>query len=265
MGQKSNINSLRLLTQPNLSNNRIKLNLLEITIVKYLRFLFLIKGIQISKTYIGFTNNKIYIYLKIFYGTQRIVRYKKYKTMKSNPVFFGIQKILKAILKLSKNNILEIKVINVNKKIDTQLIRQTYIMYKKHLNNLFDKKFYMCIDITKITVLFLSNKIETKIFLEHLGKVFSGIHKKNHLRYFKLIETQFEFLIINSIEEFKILGLKLQVSGKLLGKAIASKQLITRGSIPTQTLNKNISFEKTHIYTVYGVFGFKFWTYRNNI
>ena len=39
MGQKSNINSLRLLNQTNLSNNNIKLNFVEITIVKYLRFL----------------------------------------------------------------------------------------------------------------------------------------------------------------------------------------------------------------------------------
>ena len=260
MGQKSNINSLRLLPQTNLSNFNIKLNLLEITITKYVKLLLKTKGIQTSGTYVGFTNNKIYIYIKIFFGTQRMVRYKKNKIVKSGEASFTIRSIFKKILKILKNNIVELKIININKQVSKQFIPQTYLMYKKHLSTLFDKKFYICMDITKITVLFLLNKIENQTFLEYLGKIFNTIHKKNHLRYFKLIEVLFEFLISNSNNEFKILGLKLQVSGRLLGKAIASKQLITKGSMPTQTLNKNITFNKIHVYTVYGVFGFKFWT-----
>lgn len=264
MGQKSNINSLRLLNQTNLSNNNIKLNLLEITVIKYLRFLFKIKGIQLSKTTVGFTNNKVCIYFYVFFSTQRIVRLKKSRQLKYVLTKPSLAKLFKKIFKLLKYSLLEIKILNLNKQIDKALARQVFFIYKKYLNNLFEKKFYMCIDITKITILFLLKKIDNKNFLDQIGKLFSGIHKKNHLRYFKLISSVFNFLLTKSVDKNKILGIKLQVSGKLMGKAIASQQIVSNGSIPTQTLNKNIFFEKLHAYTIYGVFGFKMWIHRNN-
>ena len=261
MGQKSNINSLRLLNQTNLSNNNIKLNFVEITIVKYLRFLLKKKGIYIVKTTSGFINNRIHIFFYVFYNTQKIIRYKKYQQIKCKFFKHNINSLFKKILKIFKKSILEIRIININKKVDKQIARKIFIIYKKYVNTLFEKKFYLCIDITKISVLFLLNKIDNENFLEQIGKVFSGIHKKNHLRYFKLISTLFKFLTNNT----QISGLKLLISGKLLGKAIASQRVITVGCMPTQTLNKNIDFKKIHVYTGYGVFGFKLWTHRNNI
>ena len=127
---------------------------------------------------------------------------------------------------------------------------------------MFDKKFYLCLDITKITVLFLLNKIETKNFLNYIGKSFCSIHKKNHVRYFKLISNIFNFLVFKNTKKDHVFGIKLQIAGKLKGKAIASQQLIACGSMPTQTLNKNIVFEKIHVYTTYGVFGFKLWVHK---
>lgn len=266
MGQKSNTNSLRLLNQTNLSNNNINLNYIEIIIVKYLKILLKTKGIQTTKISLGFLNNKIYIYISIFFSIQRVVRLKKNKQIKYKPEKLNIEVIFTKLSKLLRNSILEIKVINTNKQIDAILVRKAFILCKKYINNIFDKKFYMCIDTAKIIALFTSYKISNDSFLYCIGKIFSTIHKKNHLKYFKLISTIFNFLILNSAKEnSKILGIKLQVSGKLMGKAIASHQVITNGSIPHQTLNKNIFFEKTHIYTIYGVFGFKLWTHTNKI
>jgi len=262
MGQKSNINTLRLLNETTLSNNNIKLNFLEIVVIKYLKFLLKLKGIQISKTTFGLIDNKVFIYIHVFFGTQKIIRYKKYKRISSLKIKLKTIKLLNLIFKFLRTSILEVKIININKQIDKALTRQAFSIYKKYLNNLFDKKFYMCLDMTKITVLYLLNKIDDSIFLDHTGKIFSTIHKKNHLRFFKLLSSVFNFLITN---ENNILGLKLLVSGKLLGKSIASQQQVTLGSMPVQTLNKNINFKKTHVYTVYGVFGFKLWTYRKNI
>jgi hypothetical protein len=265
MGQKSIVNTLRSLNQTSFSNNNIKLNFLEIALIKSLKLLFKLKKIETSKITISNLNNKIQINFSIFYCTQRIVRFKKFKNVYYHETKFQINKLFKKIIKFLKVSILEIKIININKLINKDLIRKMFPIYKKYMNNLFDKKFYMCVDITKITILFLLNKIDNNIFLNSIAKIFSTIHKKNHLRFFKLISTVFNFLVSNHQNNNKILGLKLLVSGKLRGKTIASNQVVIYGSIPIQTLNKDISFEKIHVYTTYGVFGFKLWTHRNII
>eukprot|EP01041_Mallomonas_annulata_P000677 gene677-1298_t len=41
---------------------------------------------------------------------------------------------------------------------------------------------------------------------------------------------------------------------------MASKTIINVGSVPIQTFNRIIDFEKVHTYTVYGAFGLKFWS-----
>jgi hypothetical protein len=263
MGQKSNINSIRpFLNQPNFSNYNLKMNFLEIVFSKNLKFLLKIKGIHVSKITLGFTNNRIYVCFNIFFSTQKVIKYRKFKDALSCPSNVNLNKLFKKLSNLLKSNLIDFKVININKQIDNTLASQVFLIYKKYLNSLFDKKFYLCLDITKVTVLFLLNKIETKGFLEYTGKSFCSIHKKNHVRYFKLISNIFNFVVFKNTKQNTILGIKLQISGKLKGKAMASQQLIVCGSMPTQTINKNICFEKMHVYTTYGVFGFKLWVHR---
>ena len=263
MGQKSNINSIRpFLNQPNFSNQNIKMNNIEIHFNKNFNFLLKLKGIQISKTTLGFTNNKIFICFHIFFSTQKIIKYRKCKELFYIYNHIMLNRIFTKLLGIFKKSLVDIKIININKQIDKALAKQVFLIYKKYLNNLFDKKFYLCLDITKITVLFLLNKIETKSFLDYVGKSFCSIHKKNHVRYFKLISNVFNFVVFKNINTDPILGIKLQIAGKLKGKAMASQQLIACGSMPAQTLNKNIIFEKMHVYTTYGVFGFKLWVHR---
>jgi hypothetical protein len=263
MGQKSNINSIRpFLSQPNFSNQNIKMNLLEINFSKNLIFLLKTKGIQISNSTLGFTNNKIFICFHVFFSTQKIIKFRKYKQIFCVQDNIKINKIFTKLSGFVKNPIVDIKIININKQIDKNLAKPIFLIYKKYVNSLFDKKFYLCLDITKITVLFLLNKIETKAFLDYVGKSFCSIHKKNHVRYFKLISNIFNFIVFKNAKNNPIFGLKLQISGKLKGKAMASQQLIACGSMPTQTLNKNITFGKMHVYTTYGVFGFKLWVHR---
>ena len=106
MGQKSNTNSLRLLNQTNLSNNNINLNYIEIIIVKYLKILLKTKGIQTTKISLGFLNNKIYIYISIFFSIQRVVRLKKNKQIKYKPEKLNIEVIFTKLSKLLRNSIL---------------------------------------------------------------------------------------------------------------------------------------------------------------
>ena len=263
MGQKSNVNTLRPFNKLSSNNNNIKLSFLQIALIRSLKFLFKLKRIEISKISVSNSHNKIQAHFHVYFCTQRLIRFKKIKSVYAYQKKIYISNLFKKILKLLKVSILEIKITNVNKLIDKNLVRKIFPIYKKYVNNLFDKKFYMCIDITKITALFLINEIDNNTFLSNLAKVFSTIHKKNHLRFFKLISTVFNFLITSHQSNSKILGLKLLVSGKLRGKTMASKQIINYGSMPIQTLNKNICFERIHVYTMYGVFGFKLWIHRN--
>ena len=60
----------------------------------------------------------------------------------------------------------------------------------------------------------------------------------------------------------RIKGVKFLINGKLKGKTRANSILIVKGLVPAQTISANIDFSKTHVFTVYGVFGFKIWIFR---
>jgi ribosomal protein S3 len=59
-----------------------------------------------------------------------------------------------------------------------------------------------------------------------------------------------------------ILGVKLIISGKIKGKPRSTTTCIQVGSVPSQSLAKDISFSKIHVYTLYGSFGFKIWVHK---
>ena len=58
-----------------------------------------------------------------------------------------------------------------------------------------------------------------------------------------------------------ILGIKFLVNGKILGKLRSSSKLISVGSVPIRTINADIMFSQSHVYTLYGAFGFKLWVH----
>ena len=64
-----------------------------------------------------------------------------------------------------------------------------------------------------------------------------------------------------NISQYNLCGVKFLLSGRIRGKSRASSNLIQIGSTPTQTLSKTIDFATDHVYTLYGVFGIKMWTY----
>ena len=84
-----------------------------------------------------------------------------------------------------------------------------------------------------------------------------------HTQFFTFLKIVLKTLVIDVIKMdstlVKFLGIKFLISGKFQGKARATKCLIVEGSVPTQTLSKNICFAKTHTYTLLGAFGLKMW------
>ena len=61
--------------------------------------------------------------------------------------------------------------------------------------------------------------------------------------------------------KFSLAGLKFLLSGRIRGKSRSSSTLIQLGNVPTQTIIKKIDFASSHVYTLYGVFGIKMWSY----
>jgi len=127
---------------------------------------------------------------------------------------------------------------------------------KKFLGILFARRLTFFIDFVKITSLFFQSKIFSGLYLSLLGQIFQILPKRKHTKFFSFIKFLFTIL---ANQNASILGLKLLISGKIQGKTRANSLFIHSGSIPNQTISKNIEFSKIHIYTRYGAFGFKFW------
>ena len=52
---------------------------------------------------------------------------------------------------------------------------------------------------------------------------------------------------------------KFLIGGRLKGKLRKKRFFIQTGTVPVQSISKDIEFNRLHIFSKYGVFGFKLW------
>ena len=260
MGQKSNIITLRKNQENPFLSYDTKFNFIILNFIKSLSVLLNKRGIFLTKTDFSFNSNKIYIKLTLFYSTRKLNIYRKsifkQKTFNNN---ISITKLLYKLQKLSKTTLIftKFKILKITNSNNLQLF---YNSFKKFSTVLFDKRYNLFLDFIKISSLFFEKKINTKILIQVLGKIFCFLQKKRHPQFFIMIEKLFNiFLMDTKTDKSNIKGVRLLVSGKILGKAIASRQLLNIGCVPTQTYKEQIEFEQLHVYTLYGAFGFKIW------
>jgi|LakWasMet32_HOW6_FD_contig_123_1245_length_6929_multi_2_in_0_out_0_2 small subunit ribosomal protein S3 len=57
----------------------------------------------------------------------------------------------------------------------------------------------------------------------------------------------------------KVLGIKIQCSGRLNGEDIARTEWVKEGQVPLHTLDASIDYAAARAYTIYGVCGIKVW------
>jgi small subunit ribosomal protein S3 len=62
-----------------------------------------------------------------------------------------------------------------------------------------------------------------------------------------------------------VLGVKLELSGRLGGASMARQEKIKRGRIPLQTLRADVDFTKYEARMPYGAIGIKVWIYKGDI
>lgn len=73
-------------------------------------------------------------------------------------------------------------------------------------------------------------------------------------------------LIVQALQKAKdggALGIKIHISGRLNGNAIARTEKFVQGSVPTSTIDANIDYAQDVAYTPKGTVGVKVWVYRN--
>jgi small subunit ribosomal protein S3 len=70
---------------------------------------------------------------------------------------------------------------------------------------------------------------------------------------------------ISRAQSTKILGIKVQVSGRLNGNEMARTEWIREGRVPLQTLRADIDYAEKRANTIYGVLGIKVWLFNGEI
>ena len=279
MGQKSNILTVRNgKSNLNLKKNNSKLFLYGLKFLELLNTLFLSKEILLTEKTFNIVNNQCFYNLELFYRTKKVVTYKNKKkahlknTDDLKAVFSKQKSIVNLFLKEFKGLHSNLFVFNfkvLNNFIDKNIVLQSFRVFRSFFYVLFNRRFNLFVDFLKITFLLYIAKIPVSAYLFLLGQIFKVLPKKSHNRFLVFLELVFKFLLVKKLSSKRniyfstIKGIKFIVNGKLRGKMRSSSKCISVGTIPIQSLNKNIEFSKTHVYTLYGAFGFQIWLYRD--
>jgi hypothetical protein len=275
MGQKSNLLTLKK------SNNYLDIlsynskNGIQILLfLKNFEFLLKKKNVWISKKSLNFSGNCCYFNLVLFYCSRKISFFRRKGLVLKQKKNFTLSLKKKSLNKMFnvfnklRQNLFCISTINSNKLINKEISLFIYLKTKRFVNLIFARRFNLFIDFIKITSLFLENKVSSSFYLHLLSQIFKSLSKKLHNRFIFFLKYIFHLLIIDINNEKKkivsnIKGIKFIINGKLSGKPRASSYCIQEGSIPNQSIDKNIVFAKQHTYTLLGAFGLKIWVHRN--
>lgn len=268
MGHSTNLNTLRQIKQHNIYYKKnSKEFLLAYTYQNLLEKLFRRNKIFLTKCNIVFNQNKFYCSMNLFFQHRSFIRIKK--RIKQNTLKKCSSLNLTSLL-LFKQNLLFIKYLNLNTRIEPyRLFLKKYLLKqtKRFSYSLFPRRFSFFKDFLQLSVLFFIGELDDNYYLRLLGEVFRILQKRRHSKYLVFITFYFKLLFFKFKKRnllSKILGLKFVINGKLKGKTRSNFFKLNVGSMPNQTLMLNIHFTKTPIYTIYGVFGFKLWVFRNH-
>ena len=273
MGQKSNVLTLRNLKQNlNLITENSKLFLYGFTFLKNFEKLLSKKGILVTERVLNFDNNQCFLNLTTFFRSIKMLNYRRKgfmlkKNLRKTPS--SILNLFSTSFKLFGTNLIVVSLKNLNKNLDKSIVNFFYKKAKRFTGILFARRFNLFIDFLKFSSFFFQSKISSNSYLFLLGQIFRILPKRKHNRFLFFLKTMFQSLV-NELPKIypnvsttsSIKGIKFIVNGKLQGKTRASSSCIQVGSVPIQSISKNIEFSKLHVYTVYGAFGFQMWVYR---
>jgi hypothetical protein len=236
-------------------------------ISEVLRKIFEQKGVLLLRFTMNSKNSADFLDLEVFYQSKSVSSIKNtIITSKNEPTcLFESSLDIQSLFKKYdiKKNYLFVRVINYNKRLNRVTLKMLYDKFKVHFKSFFSRRITLFVDFLKITYLFMKFDKPNYYFLHTICEVFRVLTKKHHSRYMMFVKSLLNYIISCSRKrKFSIIGLKLVISGKLKGKPRSSLFTVNSGSVPLNTVSSNISFEKMHSHTLYGVFGFKLWIHR---
>lgn len=271
MGQKSNLITLQDTKKPlNLQVQNPRLFLKGFVFLENFERLLAKKNILIDNKELNFESNKLFFSASLFFSSNKTLFYRRKGFSNiENKTFDSItlKNLVFNQFRDLDNNLMSIRLINLNSKIDKSSLNVFYKNFKRFVGVLFSRRFNLFIDFLKINSLFLHSQVSTKIYVHLLGQIFRILPKSKHGRFLVFLKLLFKNLLLAS-KDFNnkglksILGVKLIISGKIKGKPRSSTTCIQVGSVPSQSLSKDVSFSKIHVYTLYGAFGFKIWVHK---
>ena len=89
--------------------------------------------------------------------------------------------------------------------------------------------------------------------------VAEGLEKRMPFR--RILKQTIEKVMANR----DVLGVKINLSGRLGGAEMGRRETLKQGRIPLQTLRADVDFAKEKAYLPYGIIGVKVWIYRGEI
>ena len=270
MGQKSNLLTLRKKTNINFLNLQSCDLTYVNTFILFIKKFFDRKKIYLTNISFNFLSNQIVVGLSLFFRVAMLSKLKrkyKRKGIKINLIKKKINiNFFKQIMARLKTNLIFLSIINLNKYYDKLLFKSFYEEFKEYHTALFPRRFNFFIDFLKITTLFRKLKIDLNFYLSVIGDIFKILPKRRH-NYFLSFIQKFLKKLIDEDSRFNdknaLRGLKFMLSGRITAKPRAKFKYFQLGKIPLQSIDSNVDFSKIHVFTIYGVFGLKLWTFRN--
>jgi hypothetical protein len=276
MAQKANLLSIRRenFFQEGFTQN-VKLFLLIHNFLETFSQVLTLKNIIVLRKFLTFNGNESFLNISIFFKASKIDKIVKFLTFKK---ISKEKKLSFTFLNLLKRSFLDQSLISLKLKIkvlnfyvNKNIVKHSNFFLKIYIKFLFERRFKLYIDFLQLISLYYQNHLTNYFFLHNLALIFSRLKKKRHSKFLSFIKDLLNFLIIEIPQKFdnkhtnsKICGMKFVLKGKIRGKTRSQYQAIQVGSVPNQSIAKNISFSKISVITPYGVYGLKLWTYRTN-
>lgn len=237
--------------------------------------LFFTKGCLFLRCFIFYKTSKFRFFLKNIKKLKKIKSLQPKKVNTFLPKSFLMLLLQRISLYIFGFHLFYYNAKNIHAFLKTRLgqclLYQLFFFFKRRGYRLFPRRFTFYIDMIKLSALFFLNKISIDFFLKMIGEIFKILQKRQHTKFFVFLKDLFKLLIrlprllfpkkqgypLNLIQ-----GMKFRANGRLRGKPRSNSCILVLGRHPLQTFKSLISFSKTHVYTRYGVFGFRCWVYR---
>jgi hypothetical protein len=221
------------------------------------------KDILVSTLNMTNYNNTIVITISGFTRTNKLLRYRKLisKNKKKKSIKKNHNELTNLFTNsfnnsIFKNNVL-INYLNVNKQMHKHRLKHTFGKYKKFNSMLFSRNLNYFLDFLKIICLIEQKRVDTNVLLIILGQIFKNLIKNKHSKFLFFMKHMFNKVVKS--KRNNIAGMKFILTGRFMGKPRSKTIKISKGSLELNTTNSGVVYKKTHVYTVYGAFGFKIW------